>query len=190
MIPAFNGDGNLPPGRHVCSLTDVQKVLVEAPQFEEASATRRELFAGLVRYLAEWESAQEVLMASRSLLRAIWIGGSFASAELNPNDIDVSPIIDAQYVDTFAGRPGYKRVGSLTRHRPTLRERYKLDVFPIKWHPVVNILNSATWDNEDEAYVTDRGRFDDFWQRCRFNGSDIPTEESCESRRGYLEVHL
>lgn len=189
MIPAFNSDGDLPPGRHVCSLADVHDGLVEAPLFE-VSTTRGSLFAGLVQYLAEWESTQEVLNASRSLLRSVWIGGSFASAKPNPDDIDVSPIIDAAYVDTFVGKPGFKRVRSLTRHAPSIRARFGLDVFPIKWHPVVNILNSTTWDNDDEAYVTDRGRFDDFWQRCRFNGSDVPTEESCESRRGYLEVHL
>lgn len=190
MIPAFDADTmHLPPGRHACTLTDIEASLVDSPQFA-GSTTRRELFSGLVQYLTEWELIWEDLASAEPFLRCVWIGGSFASAEPHPNDIDVSPLVDARLMDTYRGRPGYGRIKKLLKHRPSIMAKYRIDVFPILWHPVVHILNEDTWDNDHRAYVTDRGRFDDFWQRCRHNGSDVPSEESCVSRRGYLEVHL
>lgn len=188
MIPDFEG-GHLPPGRHPCTLDDIERSLVNGQVFE-ASTMRRDLFKGFVRYLAEWEGVQEVLGAPRAFLHAVWIGGSFASQEVNPNDIDVSPLIDAPLASSFHGRPGVKRIEKLIRHRPSIRDKYGVDVFPIAWHPVVHVLNESTWDNVHREYLTDRGKFDDFWQRCRVNGSDTPSEESCVSRRGYLEVRL
>ncbi len=190
LIPEFDRSiGHLPPGRHACTLDEVAADFVTSHEFDH-SETRLNLFGGLVDYLAAWEELQEDLGSPDPFLRAVWIGGSFASAELNPNDVDISPLIDGPLASSYAGKPGSKRFRSLTRHRPTIQERYGVDVFPIEWFPVVHVLRESSWENAERAYLTDRGRFDDFWQRCRVDDSDVPSPESCVSRRGYLEVRL
>jgi hypothetical protein len=71
-IPTFDANGNLPPGVHKATLSEIRTKL--------AWNTRRQ---GLVDGLAR---------ATRNLAEAgverVWIGGSFASDKEEPNDID------------------------------------------------------------------------------------------------------
>nr|WP_280331070.1 hypothetical protein [Nocardia wallacei] len=170
-------------------MQDVVDHLVESDQMQ-GSATRADLFGGLAAYLEAWDDLDVFLKTPHRLLKTIWIAGSFATSTLDPNDIDVSPIVDGELASTYAGKPGSGRLRDLIGDRRKLRSKYGLDVFPIRWRPVVHVLTPGTWDNDDAAYLSDRGKFDDFWQRCRVDGSDVPSRESCTSRRGYLEVRL
>ncbi|WP_306364614.1 hypothetical protein [Nocardia sp. CC227C] len=191
MIPAFDQTtGQIPPGRYTCTLGEVEERLVAAEEFE-TSTTRRDLFVGLLKYLADWEEAAERLRFSSSLLRSFWIAGSFASRKLDPRDIDITPVVDGVLADEACGKPGSKRIRDLTQHRDGIKRLYGLEVFPLRWFPVVQPHRAdAVLSGDQQAYLHDRGRLDDWWERCRIDGSDIPSVESCSSRRGYLEVRL
>ncbi|WP_213934648.1 DUF6932 family protein [Rhodococcus sp. B50] len=116
MIPATDPmSGYLPVGRYTCTLEEVQRVFVEDSQFA-GSVTRRKLFAGLVRYMAEWERLEDMVGTS-DVLRRIWVGGSFTSAKLDPDDVDVSPILDGPKLDAIKGKPGCGKIGKLFGNR-------------------------------------------------------------------------
>ncbi|WP_220135209.1 DUF6932 family protein [Nocardia gipuzkoensis] len=191
MIPSFDeATGFIPPGRYTCTLQEVQERLVAAKEFA-ASTTRATLFTGLLTYIAHWQDTSAKLQFSAPLLRAFWIAGSFASRKLDPGDIDITPVIDGLLADEAHGKPGSKMISKLTQHRDGIKARYGLEVFPLRWYPVVQPHRAdAALDGDQEAYLSDRGRLDDWWERCRIDGSDIPSIESCDSRRGYLEVRL
>ncbi|MEV0359098.1 hypothetical protein AB0H71_23875 [Nocardia sp. NPDC050697] len=191
VIPAFDEvSGHLPPGRYGCSLDEVRSALVQAPAFAD-SRTRPRLFGGLVRYLANWEMTADRLRFSVPVLRCFWIAGSFASAKVDPGDIDISPVVDGMVADRARGRPGSKMIAELTQHRDGIKGEYGLEVFPLRWFPVVHPHRpDAELDGDQQAYLHDRGRLDDWWERCRIGESDLPSVASCASRRGYLEVRL
>nr|WP_232374782.1 hypothetical protein [Mycolicibacterium mengxianglii] len=132
--------------------------------------------------LLEEESGIE----SSTLLRYVWVAGSFASNRLDPTDVDITPVIDGGVADNVRKR-GIKQ---LTGHRESIKSRYGVEVFPITWVPVVSALSAAGRSAQEAAYISDRGKLDDFWQRRRTN-EDVkapPTVEECTTRRGYLEV--
>ncbi|MGE2690277.1 DUF6932 family protein [Mycolicibacterium pulveris] len=187
MIPELSG-GHVPPGRYRASLEEVRDRFVAHPDFVE-SASRPGLFAGLIRYLVAWEQVQETTQADDRLLKAIWIAGSFASAEMNPGDVDLTVIVNGPVADSVAGQQGSGGIRKLTRHRGSVKAKYNVEVFPVRWHPIEHPFdNSVDLDGDLAAYLSDRGKMDDWWQRCRVDGRDVPTIESCETRRGYLEV--
>jgi hypothetical protein len=188
MIPRLDGDGLLPPGRYRCSVEELHERFVAHASFE-GSARRQELFEGLVRYLIDWEDTSVKTGAKRPILRAMWIAGSFTTSETEPGDIDVSPIIDGVIADDVAGRPGSGMIRRLTQHRTSIKAKYGVEVFPIRWFPIERPFKSGVDLSGDErAYLCDRGQMDDWWQRCRIDGNDVPSVASCETRRGYLEV--
>lgn len=177
-------DGHLPPGRFRCGLDELEGRFVDHPEFAH-SATRRELFDGFLRYLLQWE-VLEVRASAEGLLRCVWVAGSFASGCLDPQDVDVSPVVDGVIADETPRR-GIKK---LTKHRDSIKQKYGVEVFPIEWRPVPHILHSKGLVAQDAAYFQDRGRMDDFWQRRRTDETAklAPTVEECVTRRGYLEV--
>jgi hypothetical protein len=188
LIPEFNGDGHLPPGRYRTTLELVEATFVADERFA-GSTTRSPLFDGLLRYFADWELVQSATNADSPILKAVWIAGSFASSAIDPGDIDVTPILDGVVADAVAGRPGSGGIRSLTRHRNSVKARYGVEIFPVRWHPIEHPFdNNVDLTGDEAAYLSDRGKMDDWWQRCRVDGQDIPTIESCEARRGYLEV--
>ncbi|MBB5913111.1 hypothetical protein BJY24_001978 [Nocardia transvalensis] len=191
MIPAFDdATGYIPPGRYSCTLQEVQDRLVLADEFT-TSYTRNPLFAGLLTYVAHWQDTSDKLQSPSPLLRSFWIAGSFASSKVDPGDIDITPVIDGKLADEAHGKPGSKMIRKLTQHRDGIKQRYGLEVFPLRWYPVVQPHRAdASLDGDQQAYLSDRGRLDDWWERCRIDGSDLPSIEGCDSRRGYLEVRL
>lgn len=156
-----------------------------------ASSLRRgQLFEGLIRYLDGWQIATTTTDAATPLLRTIWMAGSFVSTKVDPGDIDITPVIDGLAADSVKGQPGSKSIRRLTQNRESIRERYGVEVFPLRWYPVVRPFRARQLVADEFAYASDRGKLDDFWERDRVDGSDIPSKESCNSRRGYLEVRL
>lgn len=188
LIPEFNSDGNLPPGRYRTTLELIEGRFVTDDRFA-ASGTRSKLFDGLLAYLTDWEEVQAATNADSPILKAVWIAGSFASSTLDPGDVDVTPILDGVVADMVAGRRGSGGIKKLTQHRDGIKARYGVEVFPVRWHPIERPFDHGVDLTGDEtAYLSDRGKMDDWWQRCRTRGQDVPTRDSCEARRGYLEV--
>lgn len=83
MIPALDGKGLLPPGKHLCTLAEAR----ESFCFNEH---RAKLFDGLEQFLAEH-------IYPLGLGCPIYLDGSFVRAKANPEDIDL--VIDASGVD-------------------------------------------------------------------------------------------
>ena len=81
MLPDFNSDGNLPPGVHHASLTEIES------RFGEFTISDR-------RVMLFSKFKQLVEMAKFSgIVKRIIIGGSFVSAKPVPNDVDVVIVI-------------------------------------------------------------------------------------------------
>ncbi|NKR75845.1 hypothetical protein GS492_24870 [Rhodococcus hoagii] len=188
MIPQLNGDGHLPPGRYQCTVEDVFERFVADPMYA-GSESRNKLFEGLVQYLIDWEDTATATKSTRPILRAVWVAGSFTSSKPHPGDIDISPIVDGTAADEVAGRPGSRMIRRLTQDRTSIKGRYGVEVFPIRWFPIERpFMSGLDLSGDEQAYLSDRGKMDDWWQRCRVDGKDVPSTESCETRRGYLEV--
>ncbi|CAM3429377.1 DUF6932 family protein [Tsukamurella hominis] len=186
MIPPLGPDGHLPLGRYPCSLDELESEFVSAPRYT-SSVRRRVVFDGLLKYLDAWERATERF--GTDILTAFWVGGSFASAELDPEDIDISPLIDGAELRRIDGKPGTKRVKELIGKRAKVRDDYHVEPFSVVRHPFTTVKARALTVDE-HTYVESRGIFDDFWQRCRSTGAakGPMLEVDAVPRRGYLEV--
>ncbi|MFE2960982.1 DUF6932 family protein [Nocardia tengchongensis] len=137
MIPEFDqSTGHMPPGRYLCTLDEVHEHLVNAEQFR-GSTKRGPLFGNLVTYLADWDETTKRLGFAAPLLRSFWLAGSFASSKLDPGDIDIAPVVDGRLADEARRKPGSRMIRDLTQHREGIKERYGLEVFVLRWSPVV-----------------------------------------------------
>ena len=113
MIPAPNARGELPPGMHTATLTEVEAVLVTTPR-------RRHLFEGLQRAVQNLHAAG---------VRRVFIDGSFVTTKADPNDVDgcwewteavTLDLLDPVLLD-FA------------QARQAMREKYGVDFFLATW---------------------------------------------------------
>ncbi|SHZ65065.1 Uncharacterised protein [Mycobacteroides abscessus subsp. abscessus] len=188
MIPELTADGHLPPGRYRVTLEAIRDRFVAHEDFA-GSSSRARLFGGLVEYLIAWEDVQAMTSANGRILKSLWLAGSFTSSVVDPRDVDATPIVNGVVADSVVGRPGSKGIKRLIQHRDSIKARYGVEIFPVRWHPIEHPFDPKVDLTGDEAaYLSDRGKMDDWWQRCRVNGEDAPTAASCETRRGYLEV--
>jgi hypothetical protein len=71
-IPAFDENGNLPPGVHRVTLEDIRERLAWNPR-------RTALFEGLSGALANLKEAG---------CRRVWVNGSYVTSKAEPNDVD------------------------------------------------------------------------------------------------------
>jgi hypothetical protein len=82
-IPAITSDGFLPEGVHDCSLAEIQE---RFGQFQVTDARCR-LFDRLERFVHQ--------ATVSGLVAAIIVDGSFVTAKVNPNDIDLILVLRA-----------------------------------------------------------------------------------------------
>lgn len=182
MIPALDpATGLLPPGRHVCTEAEVEAAFVAAPEFS-GSLTRSGIWD-------HWLQARELLQRS-VLVHAAWIGGSFTTSKIDPEDIDASFVINAdnyrqrevpdqQVVSLFNTGSHVKAVLGL-----------RVDSYVIPWECVSQPL-PAGLNMVHDMYYWARGYWDDWWQRYRTGGhGSPPVPADAIPRRGYLEVLL
>ncbi|KQU30306.1 hypothetical protein ASG69_04410 [Rhodococcus sp. Leaf225] len=162
----------------------MQAAFVDHPDFA-ASPTRPALFTGFLRYLQEWEGIETA--SGLELLHRVWIGGSFASAKVDPEDVDVTPLISRTSIETLRGRPGSGRVKGLFEQRKNVRRNFKVEPFAVLASPFT-ALKLQNLDAHDYEYVASRGMMDDFWQRTTTGGKHAMLAEDATPRRGYLEV--
>ena len=112
-IPDLNNDGLLPPGVHVCTLDEVK---ARSGSFH-VSDRRPRLFTALVELVAE--------LRRSDLFVAIILDGSFVTATLAPNDIDL--ILALRRTHDWKHEPAPHEYNVLSRRR--LRRRFGFDVF-------------------------------------------------------------
>ncbi|MGH3938442.1 MAG: DUF6932 family protein [Pseudonocardiaceae bacterium] len=145
--------GHLPVGRFPASLYEIEDRFVDHGEFLY-SKTRSKVWTGFRRYLAAWESVEGLL--DRQFLRGIWIAGSFASCELNPKDIDVTPILDQEAVARVSGRPGSGRLRQLIGHREALVREFIVEPFPLRWRRVRSSLHPDRLEPAEQDYLLHR----------------------------------
>lgn len=178
--------GHLPPGRYRTTLGHIRHRFVDHPEFS-ASTTRLAIWDGLLSYLTAWETSQRPL--GQQILHNLWIAGSFISDEVDPEDIDVSPVYDEGIVSDLAGTAGMGMVKSLVGHRKKLVEKYKVEPFPVPWRSLETTLRPTTLLEHEQDYLAKRGGLDDWWQRIRPPGPKAAAlAPNVTSARGYLEV--
>jgi hypothetical protein len=124
MLPPFDDHGNLPAGIHLCTIEEL------AARFGNGSEERATEISELLQFI---DAAQ------RAGVRRLLVNGSFVTAKLAPNDVDV----------VLLPGPGYPRQGP------------RLDSDELVW-PFLQIIVAAD-DADFEAWAitqfgTDRKR--------------------------------
>jgi hypothetical protein len=123
MIPDFDSNGNLPPGLIPTSIKELKKHCVL--DFGESS-TRNEIFNGYTKY------CREMIVLEVAIKQ--WLGGSFITNKINPNDIDFVTHIDGNKADEL-DEMGQQIFINLHDRKKTKSE-YLCDVFdPILVYP-------------------------------------------------------
>jgi hypothetical protein len=193
VIPLLEGQPpHLPPGRYRATLGEVLERFVEGMP---TSSTRGQIWQGFMSYLDAWGATEDQLrqfLDGAPLVRVAWLAGSFISGKINPNNIDLSLIIDGDSVDLCRGKPGAKRIKELA-YRDGMLKRFKVSpcIVPYRFfRSPFRLQNLGPTPELD--YVVNRGAFDDFWQRARpyEEPKCEPSRDSAQWRRGYLEVAL
>jgi hypothetical protein len=182
VIPCLDPvTGMLPLGRLACTAEEVEIAFVKDIAFF-GSQTR----PGLWR---EWNDALATLQSSVTV-HAAWIGGSFTTAKLDPDDIDVTFIINAE--DYRQRSQQDQQIVSLFGGRGQVRSNLglRVDSYLIAWERYLSFPPQPV----HAEYFRARGHWDDWWQRARPapKGSPpaSPAPGDAVSRRGYLEVRL
>lgn len=194
MQPTFASNGFLPLGRYSVSLDEAESMLVGVPEFQ-ASTTRRALWDGLIDYVDRFltlEDAYTDVLAGRPLIHRLWLGGSFVSTKPDPGNIDATLLIDTRAERAVRGRPGSKWLTTAFQSRDRMKEKFGVSPLRIGYQPVAHIFEPERFTPEERTYFTQRGMWDDWWQRCRLpDGQDrSPSVEGAAPARGYLEVRL
>lgn len=194
----------LPCSRYQVTMEEARAMLVEHPQFL-ASETRLELWENLEEYLlrfVELEEHYSELLDGAPLVHRLWMGGSYVSSKLNPNDIDFVLFVDdksegrlraSEFNNGQRGRKVKNGAKWLTQafNRRMMQKQLRLDPHMLPYRPVLNSFRPEDNQDAERFYFEQRGRFDDWLQRCSPEGEKVaPSEESAKPRRGYLEVTL
>lgn len=171
--------GLLPPGRYPTTSDEIVQAFVkDSPE----QVHRGEVWA-------EWIDATAIL---RSAVRvaSVWLAGSFFTSKEVPGDIDCTYWIED--VDLIAARldPARARVLEVFSRPGAVKEllHLRVDSFVVPWvcHPAPG--NSPPQHN---AYLRNRGYWDDLWLRARSGPKGAPPARAdALPRRGYLEVTL
>ena len=179
VIPALEPTtGLLPVGRYTCAGQEVEDCFVTAAQFS-ASGTRGDIWG-------DWQIAQQFLQQS-VIVHAAWLGGSFTTAKVDPDDIDVTFVVSA---DDYSARPPQdQQVVDLFNTPGHVKAvlGLKVDSYVLPWHRIPALPTMPV----HLEYYRARGYWDDWWQRSPIAGKgNPPTPADAVPRRGYLEVLL
>ncbi|WP_443050419.1 DUF6932 family protein [Streptomyces sp. NBC_00286] len=194
MLPSFADNGFLPLGRYSVSLDEAESMLVSAPEFRD-SATRTTLWDGFLSYVDRFLTLEDTYadaLDGRTLVHRVWLGGSFVSAKPDPGNIDASLLIDTRAERAVRGKPGSKWLTTAFQSRDRMKEKFGVSPLRIGYRPVAHIFEPERFTSEERTYFTQRGVWDDWWQRCRLpdQADRSPSEQSATPARGYLEVRL
>jgi hypothetical protein len=171
----------LPLGRHVCSESEVEAAFVSAAEFT-ASPTRAEIWR-------HWQQGVRLLETAVTI-HAAWIGGSFTTSKIDPNDLDVTFVINGS--DMRSRSPNELKIITLFATHDQVKTvlGLKLDSFVVPWE-CVSQPQSPGLNGFGDGYYWARGHWDDWWQRRRMSPAAIPPGPAdAPPQRGYLEVPL
>lgn len=174
-------------------MEEAENALVDAPMFA-GSTTRKPLWDRLIQYLLRFKRLEELhaaYLGGRTLVDQVWLAGSFVSAKINPNDIDLSVFVNNDPAEALKGKPG---VAWLSRafQRSSMQRDFCLDPLEVRYRPVEHVFRTHDLTEDDRRYFVARGSWDDWWQRLASNSlsKTPPTLDTAVAVRGYLEVTL
>jgi hypothetical protein len=194
VLPDLTENGHLPVGRWPATFDELYEAFVTHPRFA-GSETRRQVWAGLTVYLRRWETFRQRLnhlLGEETLIKCLWLGGSFISGKINPHNLDLTVIVNGDFLGTCQGTPGL-HINSTIRD---LTNRNKIEpelgVTPtlVRYRYVGSLFRAANWSDQQKDYLMRRGMWDDWWLRTRPEGEDKgpPTVQTGGWKRGYVEV--
>lgn len=181
-LPPFNEDGRLPEGRHVCDLDEFESVFVLDSEML-ASSTRQGIFADLL-------TAIGILQAMhKELIERLWVGGGYASARLDPSDVDATFLLNQVAHDSLSNSQR-KKIAGLLKWGGFKRLDLKVDGFLLVRKRFAMPWEGAGVTSESTPYVSVRGAWDDWWVRERLHGAkgQTPLIQDSDPVRGYVEV--
>lgn len=116
---------------------------------------------------------------------AIWIGGSFVSAKVDPSDIDVIYIVSAHGYAQLQDDKARRRVALFSKAGELKAKGIRVDSYVLNWTPIAE----PHPDNPAHTpYLKWRGYWDDFLQRHTLDKNQPLDRLSSVPARGYLEV--
>ena len=172
-IPPLSPLGHLPQGRYQTDLVEVEQRFVH-----NLDPIRSDL----------WNELRQAMTWVRGAvpLCAIWLAGSFTSNKPQPEDIDVLFWVDSREAAKVPqGSQNSQLLSVFSNQQAKTVLNLRLDTYLVAW-----VSDPAsTHSTEVLDYFTNRGYWDDWWQRLRSGPkSAAPTPSDSLPRRGYLEV--
>jgi hypothetical protein len=179
LPPLDPSTGSLPLGRYVCTAAEIEEMFVTGEVFFD-SISRPQIWS-------DWNEALAVLQSAVTV-HAVWIGGSFTTAKVDPGDIDVTYVVSASQIRGL-GQEELKVVGIFnTKDAVKQQLGLNVDTFLLPWECVTSPVDPGS-DGLQDLYYWIRGHWDDWWQRERQGPKEAPPEPAdAVLRRGYLEV--
>lgn len=181
MLPLLNSDtGALPMGRYGASIGDVEQGFVDAPHFS-SSVTRKEI----------WEDFWSATSELRRIVPVIcvWVGGSFLTEKVDPDDIDVVYWCQDEFVDRVTDPKDRMLLQLFAQNQIRRKTGLRVDTRYCRWYLYPEADRGTTL--EFEQYASQRGYWDDFWMRSRSGAKGAaPRLTDALPRRGYCEIEL
>lgn len=149
-----------------------------------ASTTRRGIYDDF------WKAAGMLDALGPDLIEAVWIGGSFVTGTLNPDDIDCTFVVSAPVFRTFSNGKKGKIQAFNKKNNIRSKTGLRVETFLLLREPLAMPWGRTGLNEDAIEYVSVRGAWDDWWLRTRTNPDKkaLPIVEDAEPRRGYLEV--
>ncbi|GAA2238506.1 hypothetical protein GCM10010401_08450 [Rarobacter faecitabidus] len=181
MLPGLDTrTGALPLGRFGATLDQIKRDFVDADYFS-ASSTRKQI----------WQDFWSATAGLRSVVPVIsvWVGGSFLTDKLDPDDIDLVYWCQDNLVNQVADPRDRELLQLFADNLVRRATGLRVDTRYCQWHLYPEADRSSCL--EHQAYVTARGYWDDFWMRRRAGTKDAPPQlADALPKRGYFEVEL
>jgi hypothetical protein len=172
--------GLLPIGRFNVTLDEVKRYYVDDAQFA-ASTTRAEIWSHFEVALEWFRSITPVV--------CVWIGGSFLTCKVDPDDIDLVYWCLDTDINEVTGSNKLLALQYFADNEIRAQTGLRVDTRYCVWrlNPEADRVAPDWYLN----YVTRRGYWDDFWMRKRSGAKgDPPVLADALPKRGYLEVSL
>lgn len=181
MYPTLNKQsGLLPLGRYGATLDDIKLHFVDDARFS-ASATRTAIWN-------DFESATASIRSAVPLV-CVWIGGSFLTDKIDPDDIDLVYWCHDARMNQVADPQDREFLQLIAHNHIRAETGLRVDTRFGIWH--LNPSTGGRNSSEDKSYLEKRGFWDDFWMRKRSGDKTSPPQiEDALPRRGYFEIAL
>ena len=176
--------GALPLGRWGCTTAELEQQFVNDDMFA-GSSTRRQI-------LGDWFQAKSMLDSlSPDLIECAWLGGSFVTAKLDPDDIDSMFILSGEAFDALPSNGKRGQVMDFNvKDKLRLKTGLRVEAFVFVRH--AHAMPWSRGSTVDPALAPEfaiRGAWDDWWLRDRAGPKgNLPTVADAKPVRGYLEV--